>query len=343
MTMSDLMPQPTQRVGPLARLPSILAGRGLSLAGILDGLDLTESDLRPETFLPIRVISSILDRAALKPGLEEIGLLLASGQNQAVLGPIGQLMMSCETLGDALGTFSSLQMANSTAAAAYFHRLGEDYALGFGVYASELPSSHIYDISIAVGLNIIRDLTAGAIAPHEVLISRPVSHNPKAYRKYFNCEVRFNESQSCLILPGHAAGYKLLTANAAVRESLLNVLQVQMARQTDVFATRVRHALYPLIVQGMASYARVAAHLNLHPRTLSRRLAKEDISFEHLKDEVRRAIARKLLARTDVAVSDIAASLGYAGPSAFVRAFRRWEGSPPSVWRHRTRELNDLL
>ena len=284
----------------------------------------------------------MLDRAAQKPGLEEIGLLLASGQNQLVLGPIGQLMMSCETLGDALGTFSSLQMANSTAAAAYFHRLGDDYALGFGVYAPELPSSHIYDISIAVGLNIIRDLTGGAITPHEVLISRPVPQNPKAYQRYFNCEVRFNESQSCLILPGHGASHKLPTANAAARESLLNALQVRMARQTDVFAMRVKHALYPLIIQGMASYAKVAAHLNLHPRTLSRRLAEENISFEQLKDEVRRAIARKLLARTDVAISDIAASLGYAGPSAFVRAFRRWEGPPPSTWRHQARAMTGV-
>ena len=61
------------------------------------------------------------------------------------LRPVGQLMISCETLGSALGTFVALQMANSTAAAAYLHPVGEDYALGFGVYAPELPSSHIYD------------------------------------------------------------------------------------------------------------------------------------------------------------------------------------------------------
>jgi AraC-like DNA-binding protein len=57
-----------------------------------------------------------------------------------------------------------------------------------------------------------------------------------------------------------------------------------------------------------------------------------------LKDEVRLAVARELLARTDIAISDVAAALGYATPSAFVRAFRRWTGGSPSAWRkeHRT-------
>ena len=76
----------------------------------------------------------------------------------------------------------------------------------------------------------------------------------------------------------------------------------------------------------------------MHPRTMGRRLEEEGVTFEQLKDEVRLATARELLARTDIAVSDVAATLGYATPSAFVRAFRRWTGGSPSAWRkaHRT-------
>ena len=67
-------------------------------------------------------------------------------------------------------------------------------------------------------------------------------------------------------------------------------------------------------------------------------LPKIQVQIEQLKDEVRLAVSRELLARTDIAASDVAAALGYATPNAFVRAFRRWTGSSPSVWRkeHRT-------
>ena len=131
--------------------------------------------------------------------------------------------------------------------------------------------------------------------------------------------------------------FRLPTANAAVREQLLTTLQQQLARQPQGFSTRVKHALRPMLLAGTASHREVAAHLNLHPRTMGRRLEEEGVTFEQLKDEMRLAVARELLARTDVAVSDVAAALGYATPSAFVRAFRRWTDSSPSAWRQSQR------
>lgn len=327
-----------QRVGPLAQLPEVLAAHGVSLGPVLEGLSLTAADLRPDTQLPISTISIILDRAAAHPGLEQVGLLLGAAQNHKVLGPVGELMMSCETLGSALGTFVALQIANSTAGAAYLHPAGDDYALGFGIYAPELPSSHIYDASAAVGHNMVRDLTGGAVQAAEVLLSRPEPRNPEPYRRFFGCPVRFNESQTSLILPGRGMGFRLPTADAQERERLISLLQQQISQQQPGFAARVRHAIRPLLLAGDASHRSVAAHLNLHPRTMGRRLEEEKVTFEQLKDEVRLATARDLLARTDMPVTDVGAALGYATPSAFVRAFRRWTGKSPSVWRRESRK-----
>ena len=316
----------------------MLAEHAVTLDEILDGLPVAARDLRPELFLPIRVISAIMDRVAAHEGLSKIGLLLAKAQNYAVLGPVGQLMASCETLGSALGTYVALQMTNSTAAAAYLHPVGDDYALGFGIYAPELPSSHIHDVAAAMACNIVHDLTGGAVRPQEVLLSRPVPSDPEVYHRYFRCPVRFNDGQTCLILSARDMAFRLPSANAKLRENLLAALQRQLAQQPQGFAARVKHALRPLLLSGSASHRQVAKHLNTHPRTMGRRLEAEGFTFEQLKDEVRLAVARELLARTDIAISDVAAALGYATPSAFVRAFRRWTGGSPSAWRkeHRT-------
>jgi AraC-like DNA-binding protein len=210
--------------------------------------------------------------------------------------------------------------------------------LGFGIYAPELPSSHIHDVAAAMACNIVHDLTGSAVRPQEVLLSRPVPSDPEVYHRYFRCPVRFNDGQTCLILSARDMAFRLPSANAKLRENLLAALQRQLAQQPQGFAARVKHALRPILLSGSTSHRQVAKHLNTHPRTMGRRLEAEGVTFEQLKDEVRLAVARELLARTDIAISDVAAALGYATPSAFVRAFRRWTGGSPSAWRkeHRT-------
>lgn len=83
----------------------------------------------------------------------------------------------------------------------------------------------------------------------------------------------------------------------------------------------------------MPSLDAVAAQLSTSPQTLRRRLADEGTSFRQHKDELRRDIAIDALTSGDDTVEDIAKSLGYAEPSAFHRAFKRWTGSSPGSYR----------
>lgn len=74
--------------------------------------------------------------------------------------------------------------------------------------------------------------------------------------------------------------------------------------------------------------------LELTPRSLRRRLAEEQTSFEALRDEVRVALAGELLSQTTLSVEQIAERLGYSELSCFSRAYKRWTGhSPRSVRR----------
>ena len=78
-----------------------------------------------------------------------------------------------------------------------------------------------------------------------------------------------------------------------------------------------------------------AASLHCSVRTLCRRLAGEDTSFQALKDELRRDIAIQRLTETDETLAKIAGDIGFDDPSAFHRAFRHWTGSTPGTYRRR--------
>ena len=71
----------------------------------------------------------------------------------------------------------------------------------------------------------------------------------------------------------------------------------------------------------------------MHERTLNRRLRSEGTTFHRQLDAVRHEVSLQLLSNTAMRLAEIAATLGYADASAFVRAFRRWSGTTPEGWR----------
>jgi AraC-like DNA-binding protein len=91
----------------------------------------------------------------------------------------------------------------------------------------------------------------------------------------------------------------------------------------------VRSVLSARLAEGDASLAVVAGQLATTERALQRRLAHEGVTFESVLDDLRHDLARRYLADPRISVAEIAYLLGYADPSPFYRAFRRWTGTTP--------------
>lgn len=86
----------------------------------------------------------------------------------------------------------------------------------------------------------------------------------------------------------------------------------------------------------MPSMEAVATALNTIPRTLRRRLLNENTTFAELRDEVRQALAKEYLSLPGLSVEQVSERLGYAGPTSFINAYKRWYGTTPSA--HRSRQ-----
>jgi len=83
----------------------------------------------------------------------------------------------------------------------------------------------------------------------------------------------------------------------------------------------------------------VAQHFSVHRRTLNRRLRAEATHYRDLLNEVRYAIARQLVADTDIPLAQVSAAVHSSEPAAFTRAFQRWAGLPPSRLREKHKRL----
>lgn len=69
--------------------------------------------------------------------------------------------------------------------------------------------------------------------------------------------------------------------------------------------------------------------VGMSSRTLQRRLAEHDTSFNEILDQTRFDLATQLLLNQSIRITDIAGELGYQDSANFSRAFRRWAGVSP--------------
>jgi AraC-like DNA-binding protein len=87
------------------------------------------------------------------------------------------------------------------------------------------------------------------------------------------------------------------------------------------------------LADGTATADAIAGRLHMSRRTLLRKLEREGTTFKELVDNTRRQFALRYLEAGELGASEIAALLGFAQPSAFHRAFKRWTGTTPLGYR----------
>lgn len=77
----------------------------------------------------------------------------------------------------------------------------------------------------------------------------------------------------------------------------------------------------------------IAQRLNMSDATIQRRLKSEGISYQQLKNDIRRDTAIEFLTKTDKSLQDISDELNFHDPSAFHRAFKKWTVVSPGTYR----------
>ena len=326
---------PYQRINaPLAAIPGKLAEMGVDPDSVFAGFSMQSSDLVQGNLVPFPDAVSLLARCAEATKCPHFGLLLGEGHDHRSMGLLGEVMANAETVGEALLDMVQWQLGNSRAAASYFYHSGGPFILGYGIYESSAPGIwQAYDLAMTMGRNIISGLSAGAKKPDDILISHRPPANRQPYERILQCIPQFDQSQSCLVLPDDVIHHPIAGADPVKRAAGLEKLRKMSHPAGSSISARARHWLRGAICIGDVSKTSLARKLDLHPKTLERRLAAEGSSFEQLRDEVRYAVARDLLQLTELPVGEIAFALSFASHSTFDHAFRRWSGKAPSEWR----------
>lgn len=286
--------------------------------------------------LPITEHDLMLDTVAEELGCPDVGLRLASFQDLSILGPLALAIESSSNVAEALQCASRFMFVHSPALSV---GVEPDPRGSRGViavtYRKDLRESPYSPQAMELGLGLFHRVAVSLLGSITGLRSVELSHAPLSpvsrYLDFFGVDVKFGSGMAALRLERQLLDAQFAGADEGIRRLAIEYLAREYPDPSGMVSVQVRRVLVgslgvAVAVPSLGSSARL---LGMHPRTLQRRLAQEDTTHETILDDVRREAARRLIATTDLPLTQVGLLVGFAEQSTLSHAVRRWFGVSP--------------
>jgi AraC-like DNA-binding protein len=161
------------------------------------------------------------------------------------------------------------------------------------------------------------------------------------YRVRFCEKIYYGASQNRIEFSRHYLEIKIKKDKNAWYDFLKHTPQNLLVRykNPDSLSFSIRKYLSELIPAEWPELTEIAARFNLSETTMHRRLKYEGVSYQQLKNDIRRDIAIEYLTHTDLSLQDISEQIDFHDASAFHRAFKKWTGVSPGTYRQNRSKL----
>lgn len=160
----------------------------------------------------------------------------------------------------------------------------------------------------------------------------------KHYQHIFRCPVYFDQPMSAIVASPEMLNHRLRQPDVNLREALEQHAQMALRslKETYSVADQVRALLRAMLADGSPRKEFVADQMGMNVRTLHRKLADEDQSYQQILDDLRYELAERYLKESDYAIEEIARKLGFTESRSFIRYFKGHVGLTPGEFRHQT-------
>lgn len=270
------------------------------------------------------------------------GLHFGEAMQLAALGIVGQVMLTSNTVGEALDHAGGMAHLLTDLYRFRISRDSRTTTLHFMENTRRTQryphtARHFGDYLIVFALHELDGLLLERIEPLFAHFPYAISDHHE-YARIFRCPVKGKAGELSIGFHRRYEDLTILSANYGLQNFLLQRVTAMCVREPDentALAQRVFHYLLSNSYRQMPGLEAVAANFNLSPRSLQRHLGEEDTRFSAIVNQVRQQLAQDYLRAGQYPIKDIAAMLGYEEQRAFLRAFRRWTGLSPAAWRRR--------
>jgi AraC-like DNA-binding protein len=303
-------------------------------AALLSAVGIPADSKDPEAWLPYSALLRLLELAAVETGCPHFGLELSRQQGPRILGTVGFVMQQAPDVGTALAELSR-HFA--------FHNQGADVSLqvkdgvallGFHVKdTSSVGSRQQYDLSVGVGINILRLLCGPQWTPRGVYFVHSEPEDLRPFRALLRCPLHFDWDTNMMSFDAGILQQPISQANEQLHRILEQHL-IQLKQQfPDNLSAQISHLIRQALLTGDCSIERVSSYLSINKRTLQRQLKSAGTSYKELLENVRFDMATRYLLDSNGSLTNLADMLCYAELSAFSNAFKQRFKRSPRQWK----------
>jgi AraC-like DNA-binding protein len=290
-------------------------------------------------FISFASMITLLERSAADLDCPDLGLRLAERQDIGILETLAIAIRNSTTLSEAVGCASKYLYVHNPAVAFTIvpGRTRDPVRLDFDVLVEHAPQwAQTAEHALGLSWRILTLLSERRSRLHEVWFPHVPVGSEKGYRRRFgDVPLMFDAEHAALVIPAGDLDLPISEHNDELHDLALSYLDKQLPPSSTPLQVQVRKATEALLGTGTCSSHQVARALNMHPRTLQRRLREGGTTFETIKDETRRDLAQRYLSHPDLPLTQVSALLDYGEQSALARSCQRWFQTTPRTLRTR--------
>lgn len=277
-------------------------------------------------------VVDLLEDIAVNTKTEDFGLRLGITQPPLSFGLLTEIIKSSRNIGDALN--NAQRHAHVYNQAAHWSlRIDNGEAIlsrHVKVMYPRRISQHL-SLSIAIMYKAMKRFCGESWQPKSFHFTQSPPIKSDLYRVFFRAPLYFNSDFTGMVFDKSTLGIPIPSSNPALLKILIQHLETDNSTYLEA---RLKNFIRSQIGTGFNRLNFFARHVGVHPRTVQRMLAAENLSFREILSEIKCDIAQHYLINSSNSLAEISFILGYENVSAFSRAFtRETKGISPSQFR----------
>lgn len=334
--LEPMLGERQMRIANLGAFPTLAREFGVNPKLLLERHDIDPLEIQiPDHLIDCKSFTELLEDCSTFFNSPLFGLKLAQRHEPDVYGSVIALCRAASTVREAIESFIKYIPVTHSSASVQELLEGEKTAELRWYVRTDLGCNQQANYHAALlMMKLLRQIGGDSFRPSYVNLAVGARHTDiAAVEKSFGCRFYCTGANNAIAFPREFLDQNVASASHLVFNLLSSYLDRVKASTEMPLAEKVANYIRSFLASGQCSIDHCAQRLGMATRTLQTRLNDAGHEFSNILEEQRLNLAKTYLMQ-DLSIDDIAANLGYAEPTSFGRAFKRWTDTTPRQYRH---------